>query len=172
MTSSLAFLDISAFRNLSSVQIKPIENGFNFIYGNNGSGKTSLLEAIYYLSLGRSFRSSHLERVIQFSADKLSIFARLDQPNNDTLSIGLQRNIEAELKIRIEGKDVFSIAELAHLLPVQLLDSQCHHLIDAGPAFRRKFVDWGVFYYKNDLDQWLLGQSNLKSTSQARLNQI
>jgi len=173
MTSSLAFLDISAFRNLSSVQIKPIENGFNFIYGNNGSGKTSLLEAIYYLSLGRSFRSSHLERVIQVSADKLSIFARLFQQENDKItSIGIQRSIHADLKIRIEGKDVYSIAELAHLLPVQLLDSQCHHLIDSGPVFRRKYIDWGVFYYNNDfLSLWKLFQRALKQRNAALRHQ-
>ena len=58
---ALIRLDISDFRNLDSAKLEPISSGFNLICGNNGSGKTSLLEAIYYLSLGRSFRSSVTE---------------------------------------------------------------------------------------------------------------
>jgi DNA replication and repair protein RecF len=173
MTAGLVYLDISDFRNLLSVKIEPVPIGFNYIYGSNGSGKTSLLEAIYYLSLGRSFRSSILERVIEKSANKLSIFARLTTQNDQMTSVGLERNVEGEIKIRIDGNDVHSIAELASLMPVQLIDSQCHHLIDAGPVFRRKHIDWGVFYLNNDfLRNWKLFQYTLKQRNAGLRHQI
>jgi DNA replication and repair protein RecF len=173
MTAGLAYLDISDFRNLVAVKIEPIADGFNYIYGNNGSGKTSLLEAIYYLSLGRSFRSSLLERVIQKSADKLSIFARIASQNSQMISVGLERNIDSDIKIRVDGNDVYSIAELANLMPVQLIDANCHSLLEDGPIFRRKYLDWGVFYYDNNfLSCWKQFQSALKQRNAGLRNQI
>jgi DNA replication and repair protein RecF len=170
---SLAFLTISDFRNLIAVELNPIATGFNYIYGRNGSGKTSLLEAIYYLSLGRSFRSTCLERVIHTSANKLSIFARLIQHDSHSLAIGLERDSDAQIKIRVDGKDVCSIAELANLLPVQLIDSHCHHLIDAGPVFRRKYLDWGVFYFNNEFfSLWKQFQRALKQRNAGLRRQL
>jgi DNA replication and repair protein RecF len=173
MTAALVYLDISNFRNLVSVKMEPIPLGFNYIYGNNGSGKTSLLEAIYYLSLGRSFRCSLLERVIQKSANKLSIHTRLATQNNQITLIGLERNVLGEIKIRVDGHDVYSVAELTSLIPMQLIDSQCHHLIDAGPVFRRKYLDWGAFYLNNDfLRHWKQFQYALKQRNAGLRRQI
>lgn len=138
-------LEVTDFRNLASIQLEPITQGCNFLYGNNGSGKTSLLEAIYYLSLARSFRSSVMERVINHSADKFSLFAQVKTHFHHLIPIGVERHYSHEMKIRVSGKDTRSSAELARLVPVQLLNSQSFCLLDA-PGFRRKYLDWGVFY--------------------------
>jgi DNA replication and repair protein RecF len=152
---ALSHLEISNFRNLLSAQIQPITQGFNFIIGSNGSGKTSLLEAIYYLSLGRSFRSSIADRIVNSSAQKLSLFANAASGQASYDAIGLERHAEGGLKIRINGKDALSITDSASLLPVQLMDSNCHHLLDGGPAIRRKLLDWGIFYKNPDfLSSW------------------
>ncbi|TNH14433.1 DNA replication and repair protein RecF, partial [Testudinibacter sp. TR-2022] len=58
---ALSRLIINGFRNLQAVDFEP-NPGFNFIVGNNGSGKTSLLEAVYYLGHGRSFKSAVSQR--------------------------------------------------------------------------------------------------------------
>lgn len=138
-------LNIHNFRNLQAAQLEPTQ-GLNYIQGKNGSGKTSLLEAIYYLSLARSFRGTIAPRVIHYEADKLSLFAQVSSENSQTHAIGLERHHNGELKLRVSGQDVHSIAELAHFLPVQLMDSHCHALLDGGPHFRRKYVDWSLFY--------------------------
>lgn len=170
---ALHYLDITGFRNLISVKLEPFSRGFNFIYGDNGSGKTSLLEAIYYLSLGRSFRSTVIDRVIHRSEDKLSLFAHIASNAGQTIPIGLERYAEGDLKLRINGKDVYSIAELADHLPVQLIDTHCHHLLDAGPAFRRKYLDWGVFYLnKRFLERWRQFGRALKQRNAALRGQI
>ncbi len=152
---SLTHLEITHFRNLISAQIQPLVQGFNFIIGSNGSGKTSLLEAIYYLSLGRSFRSTVTDRIIHFSAHKLSLFANIGSQQAVFDALGLERHTDGALTIRINGKDALSITDSANLLPVQLMDSNCHHLLDGGPVVRRKFLDWGIFYKNPDfLRNW------------------
>lgn len=165
---ALNYLDIAHFRNLVAVQLQPIPQGFNFIYGDNGSGKTSLLEAIYYLSLGRSFRSSVTDRIIHNAAQKLSLFAQILSSSDQPIPIGLERQQDGDINIRVEGKDVRAIADLASLLPVQLIDSHCHSLLDSGPAFRRRYLDWGVFYANPDfLRRWRQFESALKQRNAA-----
>jgi DNA replication and repair protein RecF len=145
----LSFLEISEFRNLASVRLSPVAEGVNFIYGKNGSGKTSLLEAIYYLSLARSFRGSQANRVVRHSADKLSIFGHVSAFPSQIL-LGLERHKDGKARFRINGEEIYSVAELASLLPVQLMNSNCHTLLDSSPAFRRKYLDFGLFYQVND----------------------
>lgn len=168
----LIHLDIANFRNLCSVSLQPVQDGFNFIYGNNGSGKTSLLESIYYLSLGRSFRSANSGRIIHHAEHKLSIFGQLGTSINYSVPIGLEREAKGDLKLRISGKDAHSIAELAQLLPVQLMDSHCHSLLEA-PLFRRKYLDWGIFYLIPDfLRIWRLFERALKQRNAALRGRI
>jgi len=146
----LTRLVISDFRNLASAELEPTPNGFNLIFGNNGSGKTSLLEAIYYISLGRSFRSASSDHVIRKTTDKLSIFAQIVLKSQQVISLGLEKGLKSEFKARMEGKDITSIAEFTRIAPVQLINSQCYNLIEGGPVFRRKYLDWGTFYQCHD----------------------
>lgn len=146
----LTRLAITDFRNLASIDMEPLPTGFNVFFGLNGSGKTSMLEAIYYLSLGRSFRSALIGRVIRHSANKFLIFAQGGQSQDPITPIGIERLLDGDMKIRIAGKDARSLAQLADLTPVQLINSHCYHLLDGAPSFRRKYLDWGVFYLNND----------------------
>jgi DNA replication and repair protein RecF len=174
MLMPLIQLNVSHVRNLTSVSFEPITKGFNFFYGNNGSGKTSLLESIYYLSLGKSFRSTNNERVIHHSHSKLAIFAQiLSDSGQFGVPVGLERDQTGAIQLRMNGKDAKSITEFAHLLPVQLIDSHCHSLLDAGPLFRRKYLDWGIFYSNKDfLRIWRQYQRALKQRNAALRGQI
>jgi DNA replication and repair protein RecF len=161
-------LNITDFRNLTAITIEPLYNGFNFIYGHNGSGKTSLLEAIYYLSLGRSFRSSVTDRIVNHQAEKLAIFANITLLDKRLTPVGLERHGDGKLAIRIDGENVASVAALADLTPVQLMDSSCHQMIDSGPIFRRKYLDWGVFYcHPHFLRTWKRFERALKQRNAA-----
>src|SRR5579872_1803760 len=105
-------LDVEDFRNLASVKMEPNPLGFNLLYGANGSGKTSLLESIYYLGLGRSFRSTLAQRVMRNSASKFSIFAQIKTCLNASIPVGMERQLDGSMKIRIAGDDVQSVSEL------------------------------------------------------------
>lgn len=150
----LTQLDICQVRNLQNVSIIPGKR-YNYIFGENGSGKTSLLEAIYLLSLARSFRTNHIKQVISHNSDFLRVFARLnlaDDVKNTT--IGIERT-KLKTRIRINGTDSQNVAELSSLLPIQIINPDVHKLLEQGPKMRRQFVDWGVFHVEHQfLHTW------------------
>lgn len=165
---SLLRIDIAGFRNLSSAKIDPIHSGFNFFYGCNGSGKTSLLEAIYCLGRGRSFRSSSAHLIINHSAEKFSIFAQVQDKSHNKVPVGVERQRNGNLKVRISGQDSASSVELLELTPSLLINSSCFSLLDAGPLFRRKYLDWGAFYLATHfLPAWKMYMRVLKQRNAA-----
>lgn len=143
---TIASLRITNFRNLAAVELTPCLGGLNIICGNNGSGKTSLLEAIYYLGLGRSFRSSTSARLIRQQTKQFSMFSQVVSDSQRHIPIGVERDINGLTRLRVAEKDASSITELAFYLPIRLINSQSHNLFESGPVFRRKFLDWGLFY--------------------------
>ncbi len=148
----LTHLTIHRLRNLREVHVD-ISPGFNILYGQNGSGKTSFLEAIHYLGLGRSFRTHKHQRVIQDNADNMQVIGKLGIDNPATLGIGVLRS--GEKQIRYAGEKVDTIAQIAQDFPVLLLHPNSHHLLTGGPKLRRQFIDWGVFHVEHSfMDHW------------------
>ncbi|MGL4612631.1 MAG: DNA replication/repair protein RecF [Shewanella sp.] len=141
---SLTRLNIEAFRNIQSAQLTPAA-GINLIYGQNGSGKTSILEAIYFLGMGRSFRSHLSQRVINTEQDKLTLFATLSLPRGDS-KIGLRRFRSGETEVKIDGDKVKRLSTLAETLPIQVITPESFSLLFEGPKSRRQFIDWGAFH--------------------------
>lgn len=137
-------LIINHFRNLNALTIEP-QAGINIFYGQNGSGKTSILEAIYFLGLGRSFRTSLVQRIIHHDAQQLLLFASL-QYQDRIQPIGVERSRQGDKKIRLNGETITSLAPLAKQLPLQLLTTESHRYFHDGPKPRRQFLDWGVFH--------------------------
>lgn len=163
----LKSLEINQFRNLLSVLLEP-DAGLNLIIGDNAAGKTSLLEAIFYLSYGRSFRSSQIKHLISNDTDLFRLIATLD----DGISrLGIERK-STEQKIRVNQTTVSRLSELSTLIPVIALHPDSHQLISAGPEHRRQFLDWGVFHVEhNFLNAWknyrkALSQRNASLRSQ------
>lgn len=149
----LSCLHIDNFRNFSHDQIG-FNSSCNLFYGNNGSGKTSILEAIYYLILGRSFRSHLLRRITKYQTDGFGLFGKINQQHN-IISVGVERFLTNGKKIRISGEDVASVIEITKLLPLQLLNQNSYSLLDGGPKIRRQFIDWGLFHVEqNFLTLW------------------
>lgn len=139
-------LVINDFRILEMVDLEPCD-GFNFICGPNGSGKTSILESIHYLSLMRSFRSNNAHYLIRTSQPKLELFARLKEENleiDTTIGVSRERNGDAVLKIN--GSTAPRIMDLLDHICVQTLYPQGVDLICSESEERRKFIDWGTFY--------------------------
>ncbi|WP_376693952.1 DNA replication/repair protein RecF [Wenzhouxiangella sp. EGI_FJ10409] len=165
---SLERLSIRGVRNLEPLELTPAP-GMNWFFGPNGAGKTSILEAIYLLARGRSFRSARISRVIQKEADALSVVARRADGGN---RLGVERDTEG-WRGRIDGRDCGRISEFAALLPLTLIEPGSHALIDGGPERRRQFLDWQLFHVEQSyLPDWqrfarLLRQRNAALKSQA-----
>jgi len=157
---SLSRLQLRDFRCFPALELD-LASRANLITGDNASGKTSLLEAIFVLSRGRSFRTSRTENLVRHGTDGFLISAQVQDSAGST-SLGLARQGTA-LEARIGGAPVQSLAELTERLPVQLLDSSAHQLIEGGPRHRRQFLDWGVFHVEPGfLPAWRRYQRALK----------
>ncbi len=146
---ALLSLQTESFRNLSPGSIRFSPN-VNIIYGANGSGKTSLLEAIGYLGLGRSFRQSRHQAVCLHGQHGLVVFGEIASSHEGKAGIfrvGFSRDTQAkETRLRLDGENVYSLSVLAALFPVSVIDPGVFDIVAGGPSKRRQFLDWLVFH--------------------------
>ncbi len=143
-------LSVSRFRNLRAVSLE-LGPTFNLFYGENGSGKTSLLEAIHVLATGRSFKTREFKQAIAFDSDScvVSGVSTERQDPNAPIPIGIERFQQGGLKIRLLGEDCSSVATLAKVLPIQLVNSDSYSILEASPQLRRNFLNWIMFHVEH-----------------------
>ncbi len=137
----LTELTVSNLRNITELSLQPT-SAINLILGENGSGKTSLLEAIYLLAMGRSFRTRALKNAVQFEQQQLQITAKISAG----IPVGLQYNKNTGLQIRLNSAPLKRLSELATQLPLQFVPANCHQFFEQGPRYRRRLLDWGLFH--------------------------
>jgi len=163
---SLVKLGIRHFRNLHQIDFEPSEN-INIIVGDNASGKTSLLEAIYFLGRANSFRTNTFERLLEKGEKELAVYARLKIENGKIVPFGLKKAAKS-LTIRINEQKINKISSLVKTLPLQIIHPNSHQLLEDGPKYRRRFLDWGVFHVEHDFyTAWLRYQKALKQRNAA-----
>lgn len=152
----LSRLDVLDVRNIERARLE-LRPGVNLVTGANGSGKTSLLEAVYLLGTGRSFRSNRIAPVIRYGAASLTVFGVLQTPEAAGISLGVQRHRSGETMLKIRGEPVRTASELAAVLPVQLINPDSAEIVTGAPARRRRFLDWGTFHVEHGfLQHWKL----------------
>ncbi|WP_119395196.1 DNA replication/repair protein RecF [Salinibius halmophilus] len=159
--TQISQLSLQNFRNIAQLSISP-QPGINVIYGENGAGKTSLLEAIHFLSLARGFTRSRSKHLTRLGEEQSVVFAKL----NGGDKLGIERSKDNN-RIRLNGDTVRSAAELAELLPVQVFSSDAFQLLEGSPQNRRAFMDWGVFHVEHGfLANWQTFRTTLKHRNQ------
>jgi len=156
-------LRITDVRCLAEAELA-LDPARNYIYGPNGAGKTSILEAIYLLGRGRSFRTRQIRRLVRYGRSGLAVFGEVgDGPRLRRIGVAFN---QGRLEKKIDGSAAAGTAALVEILPVHAIDPSSHELIQGGPSERRRFLDWGVFHVEHGyLDTWrryrrLLGQRN------------
>lgn len=142
----LAGLDITDFRNLGRVGLR-CSSGLNLLIGDNASGKTSLLEAVYFLGRGRSFRTRQARELIRQGTGRFQLVADLRRPDSERRWVIGVAYDGRKLTARVDAAPVRTLAELAVQVPVLLLNPDSHRLLEDGPRLRRRFLDWGVFHH-------------------------
>jgi DNA replication and repair protein RecF len=144
---------IADLRCLSEVELA-LHPGRNFIYGPNGAGKTSLLEGIFVLGRGRSFRTRQIRRLVRHGSEEFAVFGEVLLPDGASRRLGVAYRA-GRLEKKVDGQPASGMAQLAELLPVHAIDPSVHALVEGGPSERRRFVDWGVFHVEPPyLEKW------------------
>ena len=159
---SLKHLRVQGFRCLKHVDVT-LHGERNYFFGANASGKTSLLEAVHFLSRGRSFRTRRSRTLIRHGCSDMAVFGAVDcQSVRHRVGASLGRE---GLRLRLDGEPV-GAAETSRVVAVQIIDPEIHRLIDGGPEGRRRYLDWGVFHVEHQyISDWrrfrrVLGQRN------------
>ena len=143
----LTHLEALGFRNVSRADVD-LSSGINLLVGENGAGKTAILEAIYLLARGRSFRTTQSKQLIRHGDDELVVRAEVDTGQMvHRLARGKSRG--GETKAKIDGESAHKQSRFAELLPLQTLLPGIADLVLDGPSIRREFVDWGLFHVEH-----------------------
>ena len=134
----LESLKLLNFRNYSEMQVD-FNPELNIIIGSNGHGKTNILEAIYFMSIGKSFRTNKDKEVINFKSDRgyISIaFGRGAQKGGIEMLIGKKGKA-----IKMNGISIQKISELFGAFNSVIFSPEDIRMLKDGPAERRKFMD-------------------------------
>ncbi len=134
----LSYLSLKNFRKHLNTQLN-FSSGLNYIIGGNGEGKTSVLEAIYYLCTTKNFGSPD-HSVLNFKEDEFEITGSFTGTVEDKVKVHF---VAAENKkyYVLNGKNVTRGSEVIGKFPVVLLSPGDHSITQEGPAERRRFVD-------------------------------
>jgi len=171
---AVAELRVQRFRCIEEAVLKCAANE-NLIVGQNASGKTSLLETLYFLGHGRSFRPTPIRGLIQDQCDDFVLYAALTDPDG---KVGAQVGRSGST-FKIDGTRASTRSSLVTRLPVQVIEPGIHKLIEEGPEQRRRYLDWGVFHvehpfytiwrrYRKALDQRNAGLRDGLAPAQAK----
>ncbi|MFV2031227.1 MAG: DNA replication/repair protein RecF [Gammaproteobacteria bacterium] len=153
-------LSLTDFRNLRSATLD-FHPAINLISGDNGSGKSSLLESIYVLCQARSFRTHHLKQCIGHGKQGFLLFGRFSD-----YKVGLSRS-EQKQEIKLDGEAVKRRSELASRTPVGIANTDSFDLVVGPPQQRRAYIDWCLFHVKHQyVEQWMQFRHALKQRNQ------
>lgn len=148
----LSRVRITTLRCLREVELA-LHPRRNYVFGPNGAGKTSLLEGIFVLGRGRSFRTRQMRRLVGHGAEGFAVFGEADV-EGATRRLGVAYRA-GRLEKKIDGQPAVGMAQLASLLPVHAIDPSMHAIVEGGPSERRRFLDWGVFHVEPEyLEAW------------------
>lgn len=141
---SLSHLALTNVRCIEAAELT-MPAGLTLIWGPNGSGKTTVLESIYTLGRGRSFRIRNSERLIRYGQAQLRVIGQITRPSGELQVVGIEVS-RAGTAARIAGRPADSLAELSSTFAVQVIDPGVHRLVEEGGYRRRRWMDWAVFH--------------------------
>jgi len=132
-------LAVRDFRNLARVELELPPSGM-LVIGENGQGKTNLLEAIYYLQVLRSMRGARDQDLVRFGADAFHLGARVASDRVSEIGIGFEKSGKRK-RVRLDGVVKERLSDAVGALPVAMFSPMDVELVAGGPAARRRFLD-------------------------------
>lgn len=154
-------IQIANLRNIAMQEIDDLSS-VNLFLGDNGVGKTSVLEAIHTLGYGRSFRKQggQKDALVRYGCERLVVFGESVIVNSGSLRgdgqvggverMGLSRAVNGDIQIKINGEKLQKLSEMAFRLPAIAVNSDTFDLLTGGAAERRRYLDWAVFHVEHN----------------------
>ncbi|MFL3004909.1 MAG: DNA replication/repair protein RecF [Candidatus Neomarinimicrobiota bacterium] len=136
---AISKLSLFSFRNHEKKEIT-FSKGITVIWGENGSGKTSLLEAIYILSLGKSFKTHKQSSIIKKGHTSYILKGDFSY-GGITNSVAIQTNLNNTKTIKVNGKTIKNRKEIIGKNNVVVLSPEDQVITKGGPKERRLFFD-------------------------------
>ena len=156
---------IKDFRNISEEKIE-FSNGVNVVSGENAQGKTNLLEAIYYVSVGKSFRATQNSEIIRFGSKRAVIELDFDDGTREQT---IKMTVFKEKKRQAEknGVKIEKLSDIVGYFRTVLFCPEHLSLVKEGPALRRNYLDIAIsrarpmYLYALQKHNYILKQRNL-----------
>lgn len=137
--SRLIRLDVRDFRNLLHVELVPPSEGVVLV-GENGQGKTNLLEAIHYLQLFRSSRGARDLDLVRFGAEAFHLGATVETDRRHEIGVGFERATRRK-RARIDGAVPERLSDALGALPSVMFSPGDVELAAGSPSVRRRYLD-------------------------------
>lgn len=138
-------LELKNFRNYQHESLEFVD-GINIFYGNNGQGKTNVLEALFLASMGKSFRTSHDVEMIKDGCDNFEIDVYFKESSDRNIKIGY--NKKKQKYIKVNGIYLRKMGDLMGTFPTVVFSPNNMVLLSSGPSERRKFMDMALCQLK------------------------
>lgn len=163
-------LSLNNFRNYSHVDVKFFP-GINILQGGNAQGKTNLLEAIFFCSIGKSLRVGREKEIIKFNEEFAKINLEVEKKYKKTV-ISLYFSKNTKKTVKINNISIKKISELMGEFNAVYFSPDELKLIKEKPEDRRRFMDIHIsqtskqyFYLLNRYEKILLNRNKLLKSS-------
>jgi DNA replication and repair protein RecF len=133
-------IGITDFRNFVSAEIEPAPSGITLFQGDNGSGKTNLLEAVAYCATLKSFRGAPATSMVRLGAQQAVLRARAHREGRSLL-VETELNLTGRDKVRVNRQPVRRADDLLGLVLVTIFSPDDIEVVKGGPQFRRQYLD-------------------------------
>lgn len=143
-------IKIQNLRCIENAELAPGE-GVNLVIGRNASGKTSLLEAVYMLGRGNTFRDKRMGTIISQSKNFLAVTGKAASEGKK-YQVGIGKS-HGKTKVVVNGQKVAKLSVLAKTIPLQLVTPNIQNLFQGESLYRRRVIDWGLFHVEPSFEQ-------------------
>ncbi|HEX2866430.1 MAG TPA: DNA replication/repair protein RecF [Ignavibacteriales bacterium] len=158
------------FRIHSDTQIE-FSNGINYIVGGNGQGKTSILEAIYYLCTTKGYNSILDSEVVNFKENYFEVKGTFRDLTDNNVRVYYTAEDNRKYFF-VDGKQIFRAANVIGKYPVVILTPEDHSITQGSPGDRRKFIDSVISQSSETYLQLLLEYNRTLRQRSSLLSQI